>query len=115
MIEYEKIADLGLKPQQVRRAVLRALENGTSISIAEIDIVLTPDMLPAIRLWDAVEKLDASKRTKGGRPSTLSAADEQEARRLWSEGKIATAELAERFGISRASLFRLFGPRRAQS
>lgn len=114
MLEYKSLADIGLKPQQARRRVMSDLEKGISVSIAELGIVLTPEMLPAIHLWDAIEKKDAAKRTKGGRPSALSDEDKEKARGLWIEGVVPTTKLTEQFGLSRASMFRLFGPRRHQ-
>lgn len=48
-----------------------------------------------------------TRRRAGGRPAALTAADAEEARHLRETGRLGVDELADRYGVSRATIYRI--------
>lgn len=78
----------------------------------ELDASSLPGLIFAGFIQNAVRDARRSGGAKGGRPSKMSAAVEERARREWQEGRISDQEVAVRAGVSVSTLYRMLGPRR---
>ncbi|MEV4483152.1 TetR family transcriptional regulator [Micromonospora coxensis] len=85
-------------PARLRRLIL----DGARTLLAADDRIAEPAPEPAAR---AVAPPRTHRRT-GGRPRALTTEDAAEIRRLWEAGEVRVDELAERFGVSRATVYR---------